>query len=315
MRKELSELVRHDGNSCPECKVGLIEDTDKGESVCIKCGYVSPERLVDLHGVSASHPDKASELNKGNSPASGPFGKSAMIGLKNEDYSGKKISPQVKQMIDRLRVWDSRAALHTTKDRNLKEAVPLLHNWCTALGLPDSAQSGALNIYTKAMEQKLIKGRSIKAMVAGAILVSCRLNQIPRTTEQLCEVSKLPRKMILRAYALIRTELDLTSNAQTPVSYLPFLSSKIGLPESVSREAAKLLELADAKNIWDGREPITLTCAAIYIKAVQAGLNVTQKELHDASAKSEPAIRAAVQLMSQKLGLAYRVPAKLKTTG
>ncbi|MDE1845848.1 MAG: hypothetical protein KGH53_01015 [Candidatus Micrarchaeota archaeon] len=315
MKGEFSELVRHDESSCPECKGSLMEDIERGESVCIKCGYISAEKLPEQHIDLSPDYDSRKDQNKGRSPAIAPFGKSGMIGSENKDFSGKSISPEVKQLINRMRIWDNRFGTSTTIEKNLRDAAPLITSWCEELGLPEQAKARALTIYIKATKEKLARGRSINNLAAGAILASCRIDQIPRTAKQISKVTGIPGKAILRASVLIRTRLDLTNTAQAPINYLPLISSRLGLPETVSRETCRIIEQADSKSLWDGKDPLSLVSAAIYISATRAGINLTQKQIRQAGGKGEFTTRRCARELSEKLGLDYKVPGRVKVRG
>ena len=151
---------------CPSCnKTTLITDDNSGEIVCKTCGIVLSE------GSEASGPEWRSFANDGvdksrtgtgTSITMHDMGLSTVIGAVNKDATGKPLSSAMKQSFDRIRTWDSRSQAHSSVDKNLRQALSEMDKLKDKLSLTDAVIEKAAYIYRKAIDKKLVKGRSIQ---------------------------------------------------------------------------------------------------------------------------------------------------------
>jgi len=70
----------------------------------------------------------------------------------------------MKKSIERLRTWDSRSQAHTSAERNLRQALSEMDKMKAKLSISDPVIEKAAYIYRKAIERKLVKGRSIHGL-------------------------------------------------------------------------------------------------------------------------------------------------------
>ena len=163
--------------SCLRCgKKELITDTETSEIFCGGCGYVSSER------VESTGPERRSfsgdGINRertggGTSLAIHDQGLSTVISPTNRDATGQPLSNSMKKTLKRLRIWDSRSQ-NDPIDRNFRQAFNELYRLKDKLSLSDSVIEKAAYIYRKALDKKLIRGRSISGMIGSALYAACR---------------------------------------------------------------------------------------------------------------------------------------------
>jgi transcription initiation factor TFIIB len=96
-------------------------------------------------------------------------GLSTVINPLNKDASGKPLSTSMRSTIERLRTWDSRSQVHESVDRNLRQALSELNKLKDKVGVSASVLEKAAYLYRKALEKKLVRGRSISAMIAASL--------------------------------------------------------------------------------------------------------------------------------------------------
>jgi len=97
------------------------------------------------------------------------------------------------------------------------------------LQIPTSVEWNAALIYRKAIDEGLIRGRSIKSIVAAALYAACRLTRTPRSFKEIAEASTRSRKEISRCYRLLQRELDI----KIPIA--PSLPVSRALPKSFDK--------------------------------------------------------------------------------
>ena len=111
------------------------------------------------------------------------MGLSTVIGLENTDASGRSLQSSMKTTVERLRTWDRRSQVHESVDRNLRQAFSELDRLAEKLNVSDAVIEKAAYIYRKAIEKKLIRGRSISGLIAASLYAAFRNTETPRTFE------------------------------------------------------------------------------------------------------------------------------------
>jgi len=280
--------------SCLRCgKKALITDTEAGEIFCGGCGFVLSEKLQESGPEWRSFSD--GEINRvrtgvGTSLAIHDQGLSTVINLTNRDATGKPLSSFMKKTLKRLRTWDSRSQSEPI-DMNFRQAFNELYRLKDKLALSDSVVEKGAYIYRKALNKKLVRGRSISAMMGSALYAACREVETPRTLKDIAEVMNIKKRDLATYYRLLVKELDLKMPVVDSVQNVARIASKIGLSEKTKRYAIEILRKSEENKISAGKNPMSLAATALYISSVKNGENHTQKDLAEAASVTEVTIR------------------------
>ena len=280
---------------CPRCwKSSTITDFETGEIFCGDCGFVLSERVEDSGPEWRSFLDD--KTNKGRTGSGASLAKhdqglSTIISPINKDASGKPLSALMKKTLKRLRTWDSRSQIHTPVDRNLIQAFNELSKLKDKLVISDTVIERAAYIYRKVIENKLVRGRSIPAMIASALYAACRDTETPRTLNDVAEASNIKRKEIARCYRLLHRELDLKMPVVDPIHCVARISSRLKITEKTKRYAVKVLKTSQEHEESAGKDPRGLAAAALYLSCVKNGEEMTQRDIAEASNVTEVTIR------------------------
>lgn len=299
---QLPQLRHSEGDSCPECKSGkLVENQDQGELACLKCGYVAAERLED-HKIRIKYDENDNQI----SSISVPFQKASYIANSKKDYSGMPISGSMKQTMERLRLWDSRAGT-TSRLRTIKASSIMISKWSKELGVSNNALNEANRMFAKALDAKIVRGRTIRGIAIASLKLSCKVNGIPRDEKQFLEVSGVRKKELGRSYRILVKKLNIDSmsmvSATNPQDFLGAISGKLGIPESAIREAAKILDRATQAGFLAGKNRVGLAASAIYIACRMEGLAFSQDSISAAAKISSVTIRHDLVFLVDKLNL------------
>ena len=283
-------------SNCSRCgKKSLLTDQVTGEQFCGKCGYVTSEKL------QASGPEwRSFQKDGGSDPArtGAPssltihdMGLSTIINPQNRDATGKPLTASMKSTITRLRTWDSRSQSSATADRNLRQALNELNRLKDKLTISSSVLEKAAYLYRKALEKKLVRGRSISAMIAASLYAACRDTETPRTLNDIAEAANVKRKDISRCYRLLYNELELKMPVVDPIQCIARISSKLKVTEKIKRYAAKILKETQKRQESSGKDPMGLAAAALYFSCAINGVSITQRDLAEAAGVTEVTIR------------------------
>ncbi len=279
---------------CQVCgKRDLITDNDSGEVYCSACGTVFSERMQDSGPEWRSFADDAT--TKGRTGAKitlsqHDMGLSTVINPSNKDATGKVLSPSMKITLKRLRVWDSRSQNKPT-DRNLKDAFNELHKMKNKLALSDAIIEKASYIYRKALEKKLVRGRSISAMIAASLYAACRDAEIPRTLKDVADKSNVKKKIIAACYRTLIKEFDMKMPVVDSVQCIARIASQLDLAEKTKRDAIKIIRNAEKIKLSAGKNPMGFAATALYLSCVQNNDRVTQKDIAIAASITEVTLR------------------------
>jgi transcription initiation factor TFIIB len=108
-------------------------------------------------------------------------GVSTNIGWRDRDATGKKLSPENRARIHRLRKWNRRSKLSECSQRNLANALNEICKISYKLNLPRNVIETSSIIYRQLLQKKLIKGRTIQSMAVASIYMACRKCGLIRT--------------------------------------------------------------------------------------------------------------------------------------
>ncbi|MFB3113431.1 MAG: transcription initiation factor IIB family protein, partial [Nitrosopumilaceae archaeon] len=219
------------------------------------------------------------------------MGLSTIIGKANKDSTGKPLSGSMKSSIERLRTWDSRTQAHSSADRNLRQALNEMDKLKDKLALADVVVEKAAYIYRKAMEKKLVRGRSIHGLVAACLYAACRNTETPRTLDDMANGINIRRKDVARCYRLIFRELELKMPVVDPVKGVSRIASIADLSEKSKRKAILILNKAKDVGMVAGKDPMGIAAAALYLSCISSGESKSQKEISIASGVTEVTIR------------------------
>ena len=283
------------GPRCPSCgDRKMVTDQNTGELFCGKCGFVVSDKISDTGAEwrsFANDETNRTRVGAGTSLTMHDMGLSTIIGTQNKDSTGKPLTSTMKSSIERLRTWDSRTQAHSSADRNLRHALNEMDKLKDKLALTDAVIEKAAYIYRKAMEKKLVRGRSIQGLVAACLYASCRNTETPRTLDDIAKGINIRRKDVARCYRLIFRELELKMPVVDPVKGVSRIASIAKLTEKSKRRAIDILEKAKKLGIVAGKDPMGIAAAALYLACISTGEVKSQKDISIASGVTEVTIR------------------------
>ena len=151
---------------CPECgSRDLDRDETRGEIVCAVCGLVVEDNVIDQGAEwRVFSPEQGDQRARTGAPMTVMLhdkGLSTDIDWQNKDYSGKTISSRYRSQFYRMRKWQKRSRVSNATERNLAMALAELDRMASRLNLPKSIREAAAVNYKRAVEARLIRGRSL----------------------------------------------------------------------------------------------------------------------------------------------------------
>jgi len=230
-------------------------------------------------------------------------GLSTSIDRIDRDAFGRKLPLSTRLQMWRLRKWQIRSRVHSSIDRNLAQAMTELDRLSDKVSAPAAVKEKAALIYRKALDEGLVRGRSIAAIAAASLYASCRITGTPRNLREISSASLVKKKDVARCYRLLLRKLNIRMPIADPLIYITKIAQRSDVPGYVQASAVKILNEARSKHISAGKDPMGLAAAALYIACKQAGEKKTQKEIADAAGVTEVTVRNRFKNLKRRLKL------------
>jgi transcription initiation factor TFIIB len=294
-------------NSAILADLVVVTDPETGELIRKDTGEVISDNLLSQEKEWRSF-DIEEGVNRARTgtPTSLAFhdmGLSTVIGKEATDASGNVIDTGTRMRMSRLRTWDNRSQVHSSTERSLQKAFSILSRLKDRLGLPNHITEKAAYTYRKAQERGLVRGDTIDSVLAASIYVAARQSGVPRTLDEISEVSNVKLKHAARSYRRIVTQLDIKAPIIDPSKYIMKIANKLGFDEKIKRKSLGLMEQAQKKNILVGKDPISMATSILYLVNIAEGHHKTQAEIAKAAGTTEVTVRNRSKELREKLGL------------
>jgi transcription initiation factor TFIIB len=277
--------ARNERERCPECGGDVQRASKRAETVCRECGLVLDDEGID-HGpewraFDQGEREKRSRVGAPVTQTLHDKGLSTTIDWRDEDANGRTLAPEKRARIERLRRWQGRIRTSGTGERTLRAALSEIDRMASALGVPGSVREVAGALQRRVSEGDLMRGRSVEGIASAVLYTACRLENIPRSLDEITGVSRVERKEIGRAYRYLIRELELRMEPTDPRAYVGRYCSDLDCSEEVRAKAVELLNAAAEAGLLSGRSPTGSAAAAVYA----AGLLCEEKRSQSAVAE------------------------------
>jgi transcription initiation factor TFIIB len=309
-------LEVEDVKQCPECEsTAIVRDYQRGELVCDDCGLVLDEGMIDGgQDWNAYSPEEHRDKCRTGSPMTFTLsdkGLSTEIGWADRDINGRTLDRRSRADFHRLRRVNRRTKAPTTSEQNIVKGLTELRKCAYKLGLPPAVKESAALIYRKAHGMRLTRGRTIRQICAGATYAACRQHQLPRTLDEVGKAFGLKKREVGRGFNCIVKELGLTLERNSVYSYIPRYCDELKLNNGTPSRVREIVAQAEDAGLVDGKSPLAVIGAAIYIASYQTGHPRTQAEVAEVTQISEVTIRNRYKELAENLGITIdNVPRK-----
>ena len=282
-----SSTLEEAGIEICECgSTDLIKDHTRAEIICKNCGLVLSDHLIDYRKERRSFSTEERNLREHTgSPLTNLL---PDMGLTTKIDNTNGLTAKNKQKFQRLKKWQNRQTWH---QKNLSIAMNEIRRLCSQLHLPDYVNESAATLYRKVYKKDLLKGRSIKSMVAASVYIICRQNNVPIPLKSITNLSLESEKTIRKAYRTILQELNLRVNSVDATTLISRIGGELKITNKIEQDAKKIVEKAKDLNMLVGKDPKGIAAAAIYIASLQNGKRRSQTSVAKAANVTEVTLR------------------------
>jgi transcription initiation factor TFIIB len=228
------------------------------------------------------------------------------IDKKNRDASGKQIisSPEM----ERLRKLNRFIITNDSKTRNLNKAGREIQRITEILGMNSLIAERANYIYKKALNQKLIRGRSIAGIAAATICIACKDMGVPFMVERMENlVENCNKKTIMHYYKLLLKQLKINVSVPIPTQHISKIATQARLSGRTERRALDILSAIKGEPSLSGKKPVSLAAAALYLSSLQMDEHASQLRIAIAAGLTTITIRKRyleiIEILKQRTGV------------
>ena len=173
------KLASEPAEVCSLCNgTSIVFDSETSEAICSSCGMVVKDSIESMgpewRSYSGEDMESKSRTGMPSSLAFHDMGLSTFISYSNVDANGVAISAEQRSKVQRMRRWNKISSNNRSYHRNLKNAFAILSTIKDKLSLSDTLIEKAAYNYRKALDKRIIKGRSIRALIVAAVYAACR---------------------------------------------------------------------------------------------------------------------------------------------
>lgn len=286
---------------CPECAADkLIWNKERGEVACKSCGLVVDDKMFDFgQEWREFDADDAAAKRRTGAPLTytqEDRGLGTTIGRKSDLH---KLSKKNKNRFYRLRLWQRRVS--TAIESNLRLALSEIKRIVSVLDLPNYVEEEIARIYTEAVQRGLVRGHSTEAVVAGVVYAVLRMYDIPRTLNEVSEVTGIDKKKVAKNFKYVSRNLNIRTLPINPLNYVSRFASELKLQPQTQTKALDIVQTATKEEITSGRSPKGIAAGALYIASKINNDKRTQAEIAKVADVTEVTVRNSYKELVENL--------------
>ncbi|CAK5262854.1 unnamed protein product [Mycena citricolor] len=299
-QQELPPTFRPDLNVrliCPDCKdpnPQIAEEFSSGDLVCASCGLVLGDRIVDTRSewrtFANDEGDDPSRVGAASDPLLGED-LDTMVSFRD---GGSGLAKELQRAASR--------AQSARSERSVLTAFRQIATWCDQFSLPKTISDIAKQLYKRSDDEKLLRGKPVDAVVAACIFLACRQARVSRAFREICEMTKVSKKLLGQCCKAIQKTLDLNNGSTTSTTQagaetlLARYCNHLDLPPNVQSVCSDIIVTARKYGIAEGRSPLSIASGALYFTCALMGKNKSIREIAEVTKAGENTIKVVYRL-------------------
>ncbi|KAG7451745.1 TFIIB-domain-containing protein [Guyanagaster necrorhizus] len=284
---------------CPECKdphPQIAEEFSSGDLVCRTCGLVLGDRIVDTRSewrtfANDERDDDPSRVGAASDPL--------MEGMEQLD-TAISFRDGRNGLSRELRRAQSRGQ-GSRQEQNLMVAFRDISSWCDQISLPKVVSDTAKQIFKHAEQGQILRGKPTDAIIAACIFIACRQAHVPRTFREMCDLTRVSKKVLGQCYKSLEHSFNLTVGASAthpslapsigPESLVGRYCNHLDLPPNFQVICSDIIMAARELGIGHGRSPVSIAGGAIYFTCLLLGKPKSTRDIGAVAGVSEGTIK------------------------
>ncbi len=179
-------------------------------------------------------------------------------------YPSAYLSQDQISSINKIRYFDKISVNNRSEIRNLENTFVIMAMIKDKLALTDSLMERSAYYYRKALEKKLIRGRSIRGMVVASIYATCKEMKVPRTLQEIALAANADYIFAGTCYRIIAYQLGISPSIVDASGYISKIVDNADVNQKTYKRAVEMLDVVKKNSISYGKDPKALATAVLY---------------------------------------------------
>ncbi|XP_058122405.1 transcription initiation factor IIB-like [Anopheles ziemanni] len=261
----------------------LLDDHHTGDMICPECGLVVCERAIDPSCEWRTFSNEPTKVNP-----------SRIGGMQDTLAQDSNLSTVVGSGTE----YDYKCTFKMDATaRSLMTGFDEIITMSERINATQSTIHRAKLIFKQVHQGDSLKYRAIGAKAAACLYVACRQDGVPRSFKEICAVTAVSKKEIGRCFKIIIKTLTSSMEMITSEDFMSRFCSNLGLSGEDQKVAIHIAQQASTLAIVEGRSPISVAAAAIYMVSQASNSKKTYEEIGSIAGVSELTIRQCYKLM------------------
>lgn len=301
--KNIEVLLSEERELCSECnEKSLYTDEQRGEVICRNCGAVY--ETVQIGQAKKAFTKKEIEDRSTYNPEH----KKKLGAWTTFRSSDIKVDAKPAKIAKFARLLKYNNSTTNSKERNYIVAVPKFSTLKIQLNLPDYVDALSWKIYKKAVEKKLMRGRSINSFATACTMIALRHHKLARLPDEARSILNVHSKNLNQALRIIIKEIlpDMKIKyLRTGVKdYLIHVMNECSLSKYTSPciDICRIVEHVGNHSLM-GKDPKGIAGAIVYSWCKKINYSNTQTYFAQAFKVTEVTLRNRAKELKQKCKL------------
>jgi transcription initiation factor TFIIB len=205
-------------------------------------------------------------------------------------------------------------------EKTLNAAFAEIQSMCETIGLPRGVGDIAKQLYKRANEEGVLRGKPLDASAAACIFIACRQGRVARTFKEIAAQTQVNKTAIAACFKVLRLkfegtgvssftgteagsmvapgqELSAGQIAASAEDLINRFASNLALPPNVQSAARLVANKVTNAGHLTGRNPITVASAVLFFTAHLLDTPVTIQDVAKVGGMAESTIKHAYRLV------------------
>lgn len=185
-----------------------------------------------------------------------------------------------------------------------------ISNLCQAAKLPGPVADVAKEMYKKASDLKLLKGKSQEAIIASCVHAAARQERTSRSFQDMSAISGVEKKVIGQCFKILDKAFGITARGGAPggidgtsgasaEQLIPRFCSALGLNPRQQTWAKSVCTAVRENSLLTGKSPLTVAAGSIFFATHLSGAVISAKDIQDVVRVSHTTILQAYRYVFQ----------------
>lgn len=199
----------------------------------------------------------------------------------------KQLGEDLKRAIEQVKIFHFHRPAVRAQLFMVKESQKLKEKY----ELDEQILAEVQKYFSKAVEKKISRGRSLYELFYASLYLSFRMLGIPELLKDVARISDVSPTKLRKLYRLLVRKLELAVPPLDPTQLIKSRSKKLDFSPKTIRKALSLVEEARKRNVTIGHAPSSIAAVATFVACREEGEERKQEQIAEVFGVSAATIR------------------------